>query len=55
VQQLKEVDLSWKNMAAIAIPSLVGALDEAFTTQIDNLTLPFVMIPFVVLAKWCLG
>jgi dolichol kinase len=51
VQQLKEVDLSWQNMVAILVPSLVGALDEAFTTQIDNLTLPFVMIPFVTFAK----
>jgi dolichol kinase len=33
----------------LAIPSLVGALDEAFTSQIDNLTLPFVILPFVVL------
>lgn len=29
----------------LAIPSLIAALDEAFTTQIDNLTLPFVIIP----------
>lgn len=32
----------------LSIPSLVGALDEAFTSQIDNLTLPFVILPFVV-------
>ena len=32
------------------IPSLVGALDEAFTSQIDNLTLPFVILPHVVLS-----
>jgi dolichol kinase len=51
VQQLKEVDLSWQNIVALTIPSLIGALDEAFTTQIDNLTLPFVMIPFVMIAK----
>ena len=33
----------------LAIPSMIGALDEAFTSQIDNLTLPFVILPFVVL------
>jgi dolichol kinase len=51
IQQLAAVDLSWQNVVAISLPSLIGALDEAFTSQIDNLTLPFVMIPFAVLAK----
>lgn len=34
----------------LAIPSLFGALDEAFTSQIDNLTLPLINIPVVTLA-----
>lgn len=51
IEQFREVNLSWKNFIATAIPAIVGALDEAFTTQIDNLTLPFVMIPFIVISK----
>jgi dolichol kinase len=51
IQQLIEVDLSWRTWARLAVLAAVGALDEAFTSQIDNLTLPFVMIPFVMLAK----
>ena len=37
-----------KEIMCLIIPSLVGAFDEAFTSQIDNLTLPFVMIPSIV-------
>ncbi|KAK8889476.1 hypothetical protein M9Y10_034223 [Tritrichomonas musculus] len=39
------IDFSLQTLLCLAIPSLLGALDEAFTSQIDNLTLPFVMIP----------
>lgn len=38
-----------KRSLLLAIPSLVGAFDEAFTSQIDNLTLPFVILPIVVI------
>lgn len=40
-----DIDFSLETLFCLAIPSLFGALDEAFTSQIDNLTLPFVMIP----------
>lgn len=41
--------VDWKRSLLLAIPSIIGALDEAFTSQIDNLTLPFAIIPFVVI------
>lgn len=40
---------------ALIVPSLIGALDEAFTSQIDNLTLPFVMIPPIVCSFFLLS
>jgi dolichol kinase len=53
-QQFAEVNFSLGNLVSLAIPSVIGALDEAFTSQIDNLTLPFVMIPFIVVSAWAL-
>ena len=46
---LGERTVSICHIIMLILPSLVGALDEAFTSQIDNLTLPFVILPFVVL------
>lgn len=44
------IDFSLETLFCLAIPSLFGALDEAFTSQIDNLTLPFVMIPPILIS-----
>ncbi|OHT10880.1 phosphatidate cytidylyltransferase family protein [Tritrichomonas foetus] len=45
IHQFKEIDFSLELLFCLIVPSLFGAFDEAFTSQIDNLTLPFVMIP----------
>ena len=47
IQQFGKVDFSFMDLISLAFPSLIAALDEAFTSQIDNLTLPFVMIPWI--------
>lgn len=44
------IDFSLETLFSLAISSLFGALDEAFTSQIDNLTLPFVMIPPILIS-----
>lgn len=41
-------DFPVKILLAQLLPAIFGALDEAFTSQIDNLTLPFIMIPPIV-------
>jgi len=43
------LDMDMRKSLLLAIPSLIGALDEAFTSQIDNLTLPFAIIPSITL------
>lgn len=48
IYQFKEINFGWKNLLITAVPAFIGAIDEAFTSQIDNLTLPFVMIPFLI-------
>lgn len=45
--QLYGPDFSWETILSLFVASIIGALDEAFTSQIDNLTLPFIMIPFL--------
>ena len=51
IEQFKTINMWPRNLLGLAIPAAVGALDEAFTSQIDNLTLPFVMMPFIVFVK----
>ena len=51
IEQFNEINMSLRNILRLAVPAVIGALDEAFTSQIDNLTLPFVMIPFIVFVK----
>jgi len=47
VELCHRLELTLVSCLALALPAFVGAIDEAFTLQIDNLTLPFVMVPFV--------
>lgn len=46
---------AFKMILTLVVPSLIGAFDEAFTSQIDNLTLPFVMIPPIVCSFYLLS
>lgn len=52
---IAEKSFSFGKCLALIIPSIMGALDEAFTSQIDNLTLPFVMIPPIVCSFYLLS
>ncbi|KAH0787128.1 dolichol kinase-like [Histomonas meleagridis] len=47
IQLFAKIEFSLLDLLSLAFPSLIAALDEAFTSQIDNLTLPFVMIPWI--------
>jgi dolichol kinase len=54
VEQFREIGLGWRRLLRLALPALIGAFDEAVTSQIDNLTLPFVMIPHIVMTSYLL-
>ena len=47
IQQIHHIDLSFLNIFVLSVESLMASLDEAFTSQIDNLILPFSMIPWI--------
>lgn len=52
---IDEKEMSFRKILALVVPSIVGSFDEAFTSQIDNLTLPFVMIPPIVCSFYLLS
>ncbi|OHT06250.1 phosphatidate cytidylyltransferase family protein [Tritrichomonas foetus] len=55
IQAIAVRGVPWREWLCLLLPAIIGALDEAFTSQIDNLTLPFVMIPPIVSAFFFLS
>ena len=45
---LSNENINLNQLFLLMIPSLISSIDEAFTSQIDNLTLPFIIIPSII-------